>query len=135
MITPLRNETLPVREESDILLVRKLVRERATELRFSVLDQTKLMTAASELGRNTLIHGGGGTMLLESVVKNDRRGLRLTFEDKGPGIADLDQAMTDGFTTKRGLGLGLGGSRRLVDEFEVISRVGEGTRVTATLWT
>jgi serine/threonine-protein kinase RsbT len=135
MMTPLRSETLPVREESDILLVRKLVRERATELRFSVLDQTKLMTAASELGRNTLIHGGGGTMLLESVVKNDRRGLRLTFEDKGPGIADLDQAMTDGFTTKRGLGLGLGGSRRLVDEFEVISRVGEGTRVTATLWT
>jgi serine/threonine-protein kinase RsbT len=135
MMTPLRSETLPVREESDILLVRKLVRERATELRFSVLDQTKLMTAASELGRNTLIHGGGGTMLLESVVKNDRRGLRLTFEDKGPGIADLDQAMTDGFTTKRGLGLGLGGSKRLVDEFEVISRVGEGTRVTATLWT
>jgi serine/threonine-protein kinase RsbT len=135
MMTPLRSETLPVREESDILLVRKLVRERATELRFSVLDQTKLMTAASELGRNTLIHGGGGTMLLESVVKNDRRGLRLTFEDKGPGIADLDQAMTDGFTTKRGLGLGLGGSKRLVDEFEVVSRVGEGTRVTATLWT
>jgi serine/threonine-protein kinase RsbT len=135
MMTPLRSETLPVREESDIFLVRKLVRERATELRFSVLDQTKLMTAASELGRNTLIHGGGGTMLLESVVKNDRRGLRLTFEDKGPGIADLDQAMTDGFTTKSGLGLGLGGSKRLVDEFEVISRVGEGTRVTATLWT
>ena len=135
MMTPLRSETLPVREESDILLVRKLVRERATELRFSVLDQTKLMTAASELGRNTLIHGGGGTMLLESVVKNDRRGLRLTFEDKGPGIADLDQAMTDGFTTKRGLGLGLGGSKRLVDEFEVVSCAGEGTRVTATRWT
>jgi serine/threonine-protein kinase RsbT len=135
MMTPLRSETLPVREESDLLLVRKLVRERATELRFSVLDQTKLMTAASELGRNTLIHGGGGTMLLESVVKNDRRGLRLTFEDKGPGIADLDQAMTDGFTTKRGLGLGLGGSKRLVDEFEVVSSAGEGTRVTATLWT
>jgi serine/threonine-protein kinase RsbT len=135
MMTPLRSETLPVREESDILRVRKLVRERATELRFSVLDQTKLMTAASELGRNTLIHGGGGTMLLENVVKNDRRGLRLTFEDKGPGIADLDQAMTDGFTTRRGLGLGLGGSKRLVDEFEVVSRAGEGTRVTATLWT
>ena len=135
MMTPLRSETLPVREESDILLVRKLVRERATELRFSVLDQTKLMTAASELGRNTLIHGGGGTMLLETFVESDRLGLRLTFEDMGPGIADLDQAMTDGFTTKRGLGLGLGGSKRLVDEFEVISRVGEGTRVTATLWT
>ena len=135
MMTPLRSETLPVREESDILLVRKLVRERATELRFSVLDQTKLMTAASELGRNTLIHGGGGTMLLETFVKNDQRGLRLTFEDKGPGIGDLEQAMTDGFTTKGGLGLGLGGSKRLVNEFEVVSRVGEGTRVTATQWT
>src|ERR1700704_62270 len=135
MMTPLRSETLPVREASDILLVRQLVREWATELGFSVLDQTKLLTAASELGRNTLIHGGGGTMLLETFVKNDQRGLRLTFEDKGPGIADLEQAMTDGFTTKGGMGLGLGGSKRLVNEFEVVSRVGEGTRVTATRWT
>ena len=135
MITPLRSETLPVREISDLLLIRQLVREWATELGFSVLDQTKLLTAASELGRNTLIHGGGGTMLLETFVKNDRRGLRLTFEDKGPGIADLEQAMANGFTTKGGLGLGLGGSKRLVDEFEVVSRVGEGTRVTATRWT
>ncbi|MDO8464603.1 MAG: anti-sigma regulatory factor [Gallionella sp.] len=134
MMTPLRSETLPVREASDILLVRQLVRECATELGFSVLDQTKLVTAASELGRNTLIHGGGGTMRLETVVKNDRRGLRLTFEDKGPGIADLAQAMTSGFTTKGGMGLGLGGSKRLVEEFEVVSRVGEGTRVTATRW-
>ena len=135
MMTPLRSETLPVREASDILLVRQLVREYATELGFSVLDQTKLVTAASELGRNTLIHGGGGTMLLETFVKNDRRGLRLTFEDKGPGIPDIEQAMSDGFTTKGGLGLGLGGSKRLVNEFEVVSRVGEGTRVTATRWT
>ena len=135
MMTPLRSETLPVREASDILLVRQLVRECATALGFSVLDQTKLVTAASELGRNTLIHGGGGTMLLETFVKHDRRGLRLTFEDKGPGIADLEQAMTDGFTTKGGMGLGLGGSKRLVNEFEVVSRVGEGTRVTATRWT
>jgi len=134
-MTPLRSETLPVREASDILLVRQFVRECATALGFSVLDQTKLVTAASELGRNTLIHGGGGTMLLETFVKNDRRGLRLTFEDKGPGIADLEQAMTDGFTTKGGMGLGLGGSKRLVNEFEVVSRVGEGTRVTATRWT
>jgi len=93
------------------------------------------VTAASELGRNTLIHGGGGTMRLETFVENDRRGLRLTFEDKGPGIPDIEQAMSDGFTTKGGLGLGLGGSKRLVDEFEVVSRVGEGTRVTATRWT
>ena len=134
-MTPLRSETLPVRETSDILLVRQLVRECATALGFSVLDQTKLLTAASELGRNTLIHGGGGTMLLETFVKNDRRGLRLTFVDNGPGIADLEQAMTNGFTTKGGLGLGLGGSKRLVNEFEVVSRVGEGTRVTATRWT
>jgi len=134
-MTPLRSETLPVREASDILLVRQLVRECATALGFSVLDQTKLVTAASELGRNTLIHGGGGTMLLETFVKNDRRGLRLTFEDKGPGIADIEQAMTKGFTTKGGMGLGLGGSKRLVNEFEVVSRVGEGTRVTATRWT
>ena len=134
-MTPLRSETLPVRQASDILLVRQLVREWATELAFSVLDQTKLLTAASELGRNTLIHGGGGTMLLEIFVKNDRRGLRLTFEDKGPGIADLEQAMANGFTTKGGMGLGLGGSKRLVNEFEVVSRVGEGTRVTATRWT
>jgi serine/threonine-protein kinase RsbT len=135
MMTPLRSETLPVRKEADILLVRQFVRERATELGFGVLDRTKLMTAASELGRNTIIHGGGGTMLLETFVMNDRRGLRLTFEDKGPGIADLEQAMTDGFTTQGGMGLGLGGSKRLVNEFEVVSRVGEGTRVTATRWT
>jgi serine/threonine-protein kinase RsbT len=134
-MTPLRSETLPVRQASDILLIRQLVREWATELAFSVLDLTKLLTAASELGRNTLVHGGGGTLLLETFVKNDRRGMRLTFEDKGPGIADLEQAMTNGFTTNGGLGLGLGGSKRLVDEFEVVSRVGEGTRVTATLWT
>ncbi len=134
-MTPLRSETIPVRTESDILLVRQLVRGCAVQLGFGVLDQTKLVTAASELGRNMLIHGEGGKMLLETFVKNDRRGLRLTFEDQGPGIADLDQAMTDGFTTKRGLGLGLGGSRRLVNEFEVVSRVGEGTRVTVTHWT
>ena len=135
MITPLRIETLPVREDADIVRVRQLVRVRAAELGFGVLDQTRLMTAASELGRNTLIHGGGGTMLLESLVKDQRRGVRLTFEDKGPGIADINQAMTDGYTTRGGLGLGLPGSKRLVNEFEIVSRVGEGTRVTATRWT
>jgi serine/threonine-protein kinase RsbT len=134
-MTPLRSETVPLREESDILLVRQLVRECAAEIGFGVLDQTKLVTAASELGRNTLIHGGGGKMLLEALVTNDRRGLRLTFEDEGLGIADLEQAMTDGFTTKSGLGRGLGGSRRLVNEFEIVSRLGEGTRVTVTQWT
>jgi len=131
----LGSETISVRTESDILLLRHLVRARATELGFGILDLTKIVTAASEIGRNTLIHGGGGTMRLETFVENDRRGLRLTFEDKGPGIPDIEQAMSDGFTTKGGLGLGLGGSKRLVDEFEVVSRVGEGTRVTATRWT
>ena len=134
MMTPLRSETLPVRAAADMLLVRQFVRERAAELGFGALDLTKLLTVASELGRNTLIHGEGGTILLESFVEKDRRGLRLTFEDKGPGIPDIEQAMTDGFTTKRGLGLGLGGSKRLVDEFELVSSVGEGTRVTATRW-
>ena len=135
MVRPLGSESLSLRDESDLLLARRLVRERAAELGFGVLDLTKIVTAASELGRNTLIHGGGGTMLLETLVQDERRGVRLTFEDNGPGIADLEQAMTDGFTTKGGLGLGLGGSKRLVNEFEVVSRVGEGTRVTATQWT
>ena len=124
----------PVREESDLVLVRQLVKARAVDLGFNIFGQTKLVTAASELSRNMLIHGGGGTMLLESFVNNDRRGLRLTLEDNGPGIADLEQAMTDGFSTRGGLGLGLGGSKRLVDQFEVVSRVGVGTRITATRW-
>ena len=134
MMRLLRSDTIPAREESDILLIRHLVKERATELGFGFLDQTRIVTAASELGRNTLIHGGGGTMVLETFEDNGRRGMRLTFEDKGPGIADLEQAMTNGFTTKRGLGLGLGGSKRLVNEFEIVSRVDEGTRVTVTRW-
>ena len=135
MMTPLRSETLRLREPFDVFRVRQLVREYAADLGFGVLDQTRLMTAASELGRNTLIHGGGGTMVLETFLKNDRRGLRLTFEDTGPGIPDVEAAMTEGFTTKDGMGLGLSGSKRLVDEFEVVSRVGEGTRVTVTRWT
>ena len=130
----LRSETIPVRTGSDILLVRQMVREGAKELGFGVLDLTKIVTAASELSRNTLIHGGGGTMLLEILVEDERRGVRLTFEDKGPGIAGLEQAMTDGFSTKSSLGLGLGGSKRLVNEFELASRVGGGTRVTVTRW-
>ena len=134
MMTPLRSETLPVREASDILLVRQVVRECAEELGFSVLDQTKIVTGASELGRNTLIHGGGGTMRLETLVKNDRRGLRLTFEDKGRGIADIEQAMTDGYSTYAGLGLGLPGARRLMDEFAVVSEADRGTTVTMTMW-
>ena len=128
------NETIPVRTEPDIPLVRQLVRERATELGFGILDLTKIVTAASELGRNTLVHGGGGTMRLETFVEDERRVVRLTFEDQGPGIPNLEQAMTDGFSTRGGMGLGLGGAKRLVNEFEVVSRVGEGTRVTVTRW-
>jgi serine/threonine-protein kinase RsbT len=124
-----------IREEPDLLLVRQLVRQSAADLGFGNLAQTKAVTVASELGRNTLIHGGGGKMLLETFEDATRRGLRLTFEDHGPGIADLKQAMVDGYTTAGGLGLGLSGSKRLVDEFELVSSVGEGTRVMVTLWT
>jgi serine/threonine-protein kinase RsbT len=130
----LRSEIIPVHTEPDVASVRQLVRERAAELGFSSLDLTKLVTAASELGRNTLIHGRGGTMLLELVAEGKRQGVRLTFEDQGPGIADIDQAMRDGFTTKGGMGMGLGGSKRLMHTFEVVSRLGEGTRVTVTRW-
>jgi len=124
-----------IRQETDLLLVRQLVRQRAAELGFRKLGQTKAVTAASEIGRNTLIHGGGGKMLLQTYVELARRGLRLTFEDHGPGIADVERAMTDGYTTAGGLGLGLGGTKRLVDEFDLASSVGMGTRVTVTLWT
>jgi serine/threonine-protein kinase RsbT len=129
-----KSETLPIREEKDLLLIRQMVREWADELGFSSLNQTKLVTAASELGRNALTHGGGGTVRLETRVVRERRGLRLTFEDQGPGIPDIEQALTNGFTTARGLGLGFGGARRLVNEFEVDSRPGEGTRVVVTQW-
>jgi serine/threonine-protein kinase RsbT len=129
------SETVAIRQETDLLLVRQLVRQRAAELGFSKLEKAKAVTAASEIGRNTLIHGGGGKMLLQTCVELARRGLRLTFEDHGPGIADVERAMTDGYTTAGGLGLGLGGTKRLVDEFDLASSVGMGTRVTVTLWT
>ena len=120
--------------ETDVVLVRQAVRKWAAELGFSLVDQTKIVTAASELARNTLIHGGGGTVRLEALTEGVRKGLRLTFEDKGPGIADIELALRDGYTTGGGLGLGLSGSKRLMNEFEIVSRVGEGTRVTVTKW-
>jgi serine/threonine-protein kinase RsbT len=129
------SETVAIRQETDLLLVRQIVRQRAADLGFRKLGQTKAVTAASEIGRNTLIHGGGGKMLLQTYVELARRGLRLTFEDHGPGIADVERAMTDGYTTAGGLGLGLGGTKRLVDEFDLTSNVGMGTRVTVALWT
>lgn len=163
----LKHDTLPIRAASDVVLVRQAVRSWAAEIGFSLVDQTKLVTAASELARNTLDYGGGGTVRLEalnevgggalatgslrmsragmagrgmplqgrrSMTGGARRGLRLIFEDQGPGIPDIELALRDGYTTGHGLGLGLSGSKRLVDEFELTSRVGEGTRVTITRW-
>ncbi len=130
----LKNETLPIRAESDVVLVRQVVRKWAGELTFSLVDSTKIVTAASELARNTLIHGGGGTVCLEALAEGVRKGLRLTFEDQGPGIPDIELALQDGYTTGGGLGLGLSGSKRLVSEFDLVSRVGAGTRVTVTKW-
>jgi serine/threonine-protein kinase RsbT len=127
-------ETLPIRSSEDIVTVRQAVRRRAIEAGFSLVDQTKLVTAASELARNTLQHGGGGTMQMDVMVNGIRRGVRLTFEDQGPGIADLGRALTDGFTTGAGLGLGLSGARRLSNEFDITSAPGEGTRVTIARW-
>jgi serine/threonine-protein kinase RsbT len=128
------DETLPVRSSHDIVVVRQVVRSWAIELRFNLIEQTKIVTAASELARNTIDHGGGGTVRLQSVRDGGRTGLRLTFEDKGPGIADLNLALKDGYTTGGGLGLGLSGAKRLSNEFNIESRPGEGTRVTITRW-
>lgn len=125
---------LPVRSEGDVTLVRQAVRAAAVAQGFSLVDQTKIVTAASELARNTLVHGGGGTATVEPLHDGGRRGLRLTFQDHGPGIPDVERALSDGFTTAGGMGLGLGGSRRLVNDFDLASRVGEGTRVTVTKW-
>lgn len=130
----LKSETLPIRIEVDLVGVRQAVRSWSVELRFSTLDQTKMVTAASELSRNTLVYGGGGTATLEMIEDFGRRGLRLTFEDHGPGIPDIALAMTDGYTSGRGMGLGLSGSKRLVNEFDIFSQPGEGTRVTVTRW-
>lgn len=130
----LKHDSMPIRSESDVVLVRQTARKWATELGFSLVDQTKILTAASELARNALIHGGGGSVRLESLAEGIRKGLRLTFEDQGPGIADIELALRDGYTTGNGLGLGLSGSKRLMSEFDLVSRVGEGTRVTVVKW-
>lgn len=132
-MTVVSTETVPVKSEPDVVIVRRRVREISAQLGFSLVDQTKVVTAASELARNTIIHGGGGKLQLEAL-NGPRVGLRLIFEDSGPGIPDIDLALRDGFTTGSGLGLGLGGSKRLVNEFDILSRPGEGTRVTITRW-
>ena len=130
-----RTEKLPVQTSEDIVKVRQAVRSWAVELGFNLVDQTKIVTAASELARTTVIYGGGGTVELESLLDPKRRGLRLTFADQGPGIPDLEAALKDGFTTGTGLGLGLGGAKRLSNEFEIRSQPGAGTTVRITRWT
>ncbi|MFF6783573.1 ATP-binding protein [Streptomyces sp. NPDC012510] len=125
---------LPIHSDMDLVWVRQHVRQAAAQLGFGLVEQTKLVTAASELARNTLVHGGGGQMECEPVVNGAVRGLRLTFSDEGPGIADLDQALLDGYTSGEGLGMGLGGARRLVHEFAIDSRPGSGTKVTVASW-
>jgi len=131
----LRDDTLSLRSSEDIVLIRQAVRSAAVDLRLSLVDQTKIVTAASELARNTLDYGGGGTVRVQALQDGGRRGLRLTFEDKGPGILDVERALKDGYTTGNGLGLGLGGARRLSSEFAIESRPGEGTKVTIARWT
>ncbi|MFF3640911.1 anti-sigma regulatory factor [Streptomyces sp. NPDC002564] len=123
-----------IRAEEDLLAVRHAVREATVRVGFGLVDQTRIVTAASELARNAYVHGGGGTLALEVVRQGGRRGLRLSVSDQGPGIADLDQALTDGYTTGAGLGHGLGGARRLMDEFQVRSTPGRGTTVTVLRW-
>ena len=130
----LRSEQLALRSDEDVVRARQVTRQWAVELGFSLVDQTKIVTAASELARNTVIYGGGGVLRLEALNDGPRRGLRLTFEDEGPGIGDVEQALRDGFTTGTGLGLGLGGARRLMNEFAISSQLGQGTRITAVRW-
>ena len=129
-----KREVMPLKNSSDVVLARQKVRQWATDLRFSLVDQTKLVTAASELARNALDHGKGGRMTIESVTSLGKAGLRLTFQDQGPGIPDIEQALKDGYTTGSGMGLGLGGSKRLVNEFSIESKVGKGTKITVIRW-
>jgi serine/threonine-protein kinase RsbT len=127
-------ETRPVRSSEDIVLVRQFVRAQAIKLGFSLVDQTKIVTAASELARNAVDYGGGGVVRVQTLSDGPRTGLRLTFEDKGPGIEDVALVLKDGYTTGGGLGLGLGGAKRLSNQFDIVSRPGEGTRVSITRW-
>ena len=130
----LRDETMPVRTASDVVLVRQAVRSWAVAQGLGLVDQTKIVTAASELGRNTIQYGGGGQARVAIVQEGSRRGLRLEFIDRGPGIADVALALTDGYTTGGGLGLGLSGAKRLSDEFHIKTAPGEGTHVTIVRW-
>jgi serine/threonine-protein kinase RsbT len=128
------SDRITVASDQDVVRVRQLVRTVAVSVKLSLVDQTKLVTAASELARNTLVYGGGGTVDVERVENGRRAGIRIVFRDEGPGIPDLNLALTDGYTTGGGLGLGLSGARRLVDEFDIDTAVGQGTRITVTKW-
>ena len=128
------NQRITVASDQDVVRVRQLVRTVAVAVKLSLVEQTKLVTAASELARNTLVYGGGGTVEVGRVENGRRSGIRISFVDQGPGIADLDLALTDGYTTGNGLGLGLSGARRLVDEFDITTAVGQGTSITVTKW-
>ena len=129
-----KQETVPIASSSDVVLARQKVRQWAIEMKFTLVDQTKLVTAASELARNALEHGKGGQMVIEQVENSIKNGLKLVFEDRGPGISDVDAALRDGYTTGGGMGLGLGGSKRLVNDFRIESEPGKGTRVTVVRW-
>jgi serine/threonine-protein kinase RsbT len=129
-----KTDTVSVRHTSEVVSVRHAVRKWAVEMAFSLVEQTKIVTAASELARNMVDYGGGGIMHLEVLDDGARRGLRLVFEDRGPGIADVDAALRDGYTTGGGMGLGLGGARRLSNQFEIKTSPGEGTRIAITRW-
>jgi serine/threonine-protein kinase RsbT len=129
-----KTDTMLIRTSTDIVLIRQEVRKWSVELGFSLVDQTKMITAASELARNSLDYGGGGQVQLEMMENGIKRGLRLTFSDQGPGIPDIELALKDGYTSGSGMGLGLGGAKRLVNTFEISSTVGQGTRVTIARW-
>ena len=129
-----KTERLEIRLSDDVVRVRQLTRTLAVEVGLSLVDQTKIVTASSELARNTLDYGGGGEVMMEVLDQGGRRGLRLTFLDKGPGIADVEQALKDGFTSGKGMGLGLGGAKRLSNEFSIDSKPGSGTKVAITRW-
>ncbi|GAC1416188.1 MAG: anti-sigma regulatory factor [Acidobacteriaceae bacterium] len=130
----LKNETFRIATSDDVVRVRQVVRAWAAELKFSLVDQTKFVTATSELARNTLEHGGGGSMLAQIIEHGERKGIKLTFQDNGPGIADIELALRDGYTTGSGMGLGLSGSKRLVNEFDIKSEPGRGTTITIVRW-
>lgn len=133
-ISILQSDLLPLKTGEDVVRLRQVTRERAVGVGFSLVDQTKIVTAASELGRNTFTYGGGGEVRIEQLLNGTKRGLRLTFSDKGPGIDDIRLALTPGYTTGGGLGLGLSGAKSLCDDFDLASKPGEGTTVTITRW-